>query len=142
MAFGMGGGSPDEVKGDINVTPLVDVCLVLLIIFMVVTPMLQTGPAVKLPVTSDPPQKPEDKTQLLIAVTADKFYSVNKDKDRMTEGALKARIAEEYARNSGAPVVIKGDARLTYGDVKKTMQLVKDAGFEQVGLITEKRQGG
>ena len=49
MAFGAGGGSPDEVKGDINVTPLVDVCLVLLIIFMVVTPMLQQGVDVQLP---------------------------------------------------------------------------------------------
>ncbi len=129
-------------NAEINVTPLVDVMLVLLIIFMVITPMLQTGPAVKLPVTAEPPQKPEDKTQLLIAVSQDKFYYLNKDKQPMTEDALKAKILEEFQRNAGAPVVVKGDARLTYGDVKKTMQIVKDAGFEQVGLITEKRQGG
>ncbi len=129
-------------NAEINVTPLVDVMLVLLIIFMVITPMLQTGPAVKLPVTAEPPQKPEDKTQLLIAVSQDKFYYLNKDKQPMTEDALKAKILEEFQRNAGAPVVVKGDARLTYGDVKRTMQMVKDAGFEQVGLITEKRQGG
>ncbi len=129
-------------NAEINVTPLVDVMLVLLIIFMVVTPMLQTGPAVKLPVTTDPPQKPEDKTQILIAVTVDKTYAIGKDSGRMTEDGLKARMAEEYARNSTAPVVIKGDARLPYGEVKKAMQIVKDAGFEQVGLIAEKRQGG
>ena len=64
-------GKPNS---EINVTPLVDVMLVLLIIFMVVTPMLQSGPAVKLPVTSDPPQKPEDKTQILVALTVDKSY--------------------------------------------------------------------
>lgn len=129
-------------NAEINVTPLVDVMLVLLIIFMVVTPMLQTGPAVKLPVTMDPPQKPEDKAQILIAVTVDKTYSIGKDSGRMTEDGLKARMAEEYARNSTSPVVIKGDARLPYGEVKKAMQIVKDAGFEQVGLIAEKRQGG
>lgn len=129
-------------NAEINVTPLVDVMLVLLIIFMVVTPMLQTGPAVKLPVTMDPPQKPEDKAQILIAVTVDKTYSIGKDSGRMTEDGLKARMAEEYARNSASPVVIKGDARLPYGEVKKAMQIVKDAGFEQVGLIAEKRQGG
>jgi TolR protein len=130
-------------NAEINVTPLVDVMLVLLIIFMVVTPMLQSGPAVKLPVTEAPPQKPEDKTQILIAVTANEMYYIGKDdKTPLNEDALKARVSEEFQRNSNAPVVVKGDARLPYGAVKKAMQIVKDAGFEQVGLITEKRQGG
>jgi TolR protein len=129
-------------NAEINVTPLVDVMLVLLIIFMVVTPMLQTGPAVKLPVTEEPPQKPEDKTQILIAVTVNETYFMGKDKASLSEDGLKARVAEEFQRNSNAPVVVKGDARLSYGAVKKAMQIVKDAGFEQVGLITEKRQGG
>jgi len=130
-------GKPNS---EINVTPLVDVMLVLLIIFMVVTPMLQSGPAVKLPVTSDPPQKPEDKTQVIVAVTVDKDrpYVINKDKEKMTEDMFKARIAEEYQRNTKAPVVIKADARLTYGDVKKAMAIVKESGFEAVGLIAEK----
>ena len=129
-------GKPNS---EINVTPLVDVMLVLLIIFMVVTPMLQQGPAVVLPVTSDPPTKPEDKSQVLVAVTVDKMFSVNKDKGKMGETEFRARIAEEYQRNSKAPVVIKADARLTYGDVKKAMAIVKEAGFEAVGLITEKQ---
>ena len=129
-------------SAEINVTPLVDVMLVLLIIFMVVTPMLQTGPAVKLPVTEAPPQKPEDKSQILIAVTLNETYFIGKDKNALSEEALKSRMAEEFQRNANAPVVVKGDARLPYGAVKKAMQIVKDAGFEQVGLITEKRQGG
>ena len=58
----------------------------------------------------------------------------------MSEDALKARMAEEYARNSKAPVLIKADSRLTYGDVKKAMQWVREAGFEQVGLIAEKER--
>ena len=61
MAFGAGGGSPDEIKGDINVTPLVDVCLVLLIIFMVVTPMLQSGVDVLLPEGPHAEKKPGGK---------------------------------------------------------------------------------
>ena len=63
MAFGAGGGSPDEVKGDINVTPLVDVCLVLLIIFMVVTPMLQKGVPINLPETEGPEKTPDTEKQ-------------------------------------------------------------------------------
>src|SRR3954462_15019331 len=71
MAFGAGGGSPEEVKGDINVSPLVDVCLVLLIIFMVVTPMLQQGVDVMLPQGSHAEKKPGEKGDLIISVKVD-----------------------------------------------------------------------
>ncbi len=128
-------GTPNS---EINVTPLVDVMLVLLLIFMVVTPMLQKGPAVKLPMTTEPPKKPEDKNQILIAIQADK--NIWLDKEKMTEAAFSAKIQEAYERNAKATVVIKGDARLTYGDVKKMMQKVKDTGFQEVGLIAEKEQ--
>ena len=130
--------SAGKPNSEINVTPLVDVMLVLLIIFMVITPMLQSGPAVKLPVTADPPTKPEDKTQILVAVTVNKGYTVGKQETPMDEPSFKAKIAEEYQRNAKAPVVIKADSRLTYGDVKKAMAIVKEAGFEAVGLIAEK----
>ena len=97
--------STGNVKADINVTPLVDVVLVLLIIFMVVTPMLQRGEAVTLPKTLNP-----------------------------------AKIKEAFDRNPGSTIVIKADGRLTFGDVKKTMISIKDAGYQQVGLITEKKE--
>ena len=71
MAFGAGGGSPDEVKGDINVTPLVDVCLVLLIIFMVVTPMLQQGVDVLLPNGPHAEKKPGTEDDLVISIKQD-----------------------------------------------------------------------
>ena len=129
----------EAVNSAINVTPLVDVVLVLLIIFMVVTPMLQKGPPVVLPRTSDPPKKPEDKSQILIAVAKDKPIYVEKDPMR-DDAEFTSRLTEEYQRNKNASIVIKGDARLPYGDVKKAMLKVKSTGFEQVGLITQKQE--
>jgi len=130
----------DEVNSAINVTPLVDVMLVLLIIFMVVTPMLQKGPPVIMPKASDPPKKPEEKTQLLVTVAQNKDLYIEKDK-LPGEAEFAARLAEEFLRNKSATIVLKGDARLTYGDVKKALLKVKEAGFEQVGLITQKQDG-
>ncbi len=128
-----------EVNSAINVTPLVDVMLVLLIIFMVITPMLQKGPPVIMPKASNPPQKPEEKTQILITISEKKIVYI--DKDAMPDDAqFIARITEEYQRNKNATVVLKGDARLTYGDVKKVMLKVKEVGFEQVGLITQRQE--
>jgi biopolymer transport protein ExbD len=128
----------ENVRSEINVTPLVDVVLVLLIIFMVVTPMLQKGPPVVLPKASDPPKKPEDKSQILIVVAKDKPLYVEKDQMK-DEAEFVARLGEEYLRNKNASIVIKGDARLPYGVVKKAMLKVKETGFEQVGLITQKQ---
>ena len=130
-------GKPNS---EINVTPLVDVMLVLLIIFMVVTPMLQSGPAVKLPVTSDPPQKPEDKTQILVALTVDKTYVIGKEKDKMTEDAFKAKIAEEFQRNAKAPVVIKADARLTTATSRKRWRSSRKSDSRPWGLIADKKE--
>ena len=134
----MGPSSAGNVKADINVTPLVDVVLVLLIIFMVVTPMLQKGKAVTLPRTNNPAKKPDDKNQVLVVVDYQKQMSI--DKDSVLEAQFPDKIKEAFERNPGSSVVIKADSRLTYGDVKKTMLQVKGAGYTQVGLITEKRE--
>jgi len=127
------------VRSDINVTPLVDVVLVLLIIFMVVTPMLQRGQAVKLPITANPGKKPDDKDQVLVVLGQDKQIWI--EKERMSEEVFDSRIRETYQRQTSATVVVKADARLTYGDVKNVILKVKKAGFEQVGLIAEKKDG-
>jgi biopolymer transport protein ExbD len=109
-----------EVNSAINVTPLVDVMLVLLIIFMVVTPMLQKGPPVIMPRASDPPKKPEEKTQILVTVSQSKDLWIDKEK-MPSEADFASRLAEEFLRNKSASIVLKGDARLTYGDVKKAL---------------------
>ena len=130
-------GGRQDMKSDINVTPLVDVCLVLLIIFMVVTPMLQKGKAVMLPQTERPDKKPESDKELLISVQADKTIFI--DTKWFPDKEFAAKMKELGERASNKDVLIKADQRLTFGDVKHVMGMIKDAGFEHVGLITEKK---
>ena len=130
-------GGRQDMKSDINVTPLVDVCLVLLIIFMVVTPMLQKGKPVMLPQTERPDKKPESNKELLISIQSDKTIFV--DTKWYPDKEFAAKMKELGERSSDKDVLIKADQRLNYGDVKNVMRMVKDGGFERVGLITEKK---
>ena len=130
-------GGRHETKSEINVTPLVDVMLVLLIIFMVVTPMLQKGKPVLLPQTDQPDKKPESDKELLISVQSDKMIFIDAKWYPDTEFAAKMR---EYGeRASSKDVLIKADKQLQYGDVKKVMRMIKDGGFEKIALITERK---
>ena len=139
----MGGASGrDKLQSDINVTPLVDVCLVLLIIFMVVTPLLQNGIAVQLPTTDNPDKKPENASQKLITVgwaTPPAYYL---EADQLSKENLQKRLEELYQRSPNAEIIIKADQRLKYGDVKEVMRLAKEAGFQNVGLIADKKPKG
>ncbi len=130
-------GGRQDMKSDINVTPLVDVCLVLLIIFMVVTPMLQKGKPVMLPQTDRPDKHPESKNELLISVEADKNIFI--DTKWYPEREFSAKMKELGDRNAQKDVVVRADQRLTVGDVKRVMKHIKEGGFEKVGLITEKK---
>ena len=130
-------GGRQDMKSDINVTPLVDVCLVLLIIFMVVTPMLQKGKPVLLPQTERPEKHPESSNELLISVEVDKNIFI--DTKWLPDKDFEAKMKELGERNASKDVIIKADGRLTYGDVRKVMRYIKDGGFEKVGLITEKK---
>lgn len=140
--MGMSTGGGDKIKSEINVTPLVDVVLVLLIIFMVVTPMLQKGRPVQLPETSNPSALPEDDTELLISVAftgPGNPVSVWLETKQVNLPDLEAQLTETYQRNPNKRVVLKGDKRLTYGDVKDIMMIVNKAGFSGVGVVAEKR---
>lgn len=142
--MGMGGssGGRHDLQSDINVTPLVDVCLVLLIIFMVVTPMLQSGISVQLPITENPDKKPESSKQKLISVTwgdPPKYYIETK---WFPKAEFQKELDEMYQRDPAAELVIKADQRLKYGEVKEVMRITKDAGYQDVGLIVDKRTTG
>ena len=122
-------------KGDINVTPLVDVVLVLLIIFMVITPMLQRGQAVDLPVTKNPKKAEALDEQITISVMRD--GSIFWENTPISDTDLYTRMADTYRRTPTVPVMIKGDAKSNYGRVRRVMIIIQDAGFEGVGIITK-----
>ena len=128
-----------DVKSDINVTPLVDVCLVMLIIFMVVTPMLQKGVDVQLPQTNQPEKMPEGQKQLTITI---KYPDGNVfvEQNWVPDDRLEAALADIHTQTPDKDVVIKGDKRLKYRQVRKLMQQVNEAGFSRVGVIAEKYQ--
>jgi biopolymer transport protein TolR len=125
------------VKSDINVTPLVDVCLVLLIIFMVVTPLLQAGRAVQLPETTNPDKMPEGAKQLNVAIEADGSVFIG-DK-WVPNDQLLASFQEIQERTPDKEVVIKADRRLKYGDVRKLMKVINQAGFPGAGLVAQRK---
>jgi biopolymer transport protein TolR len=131
-----GSAEAEDVRSDINVTPLVDVVLVLLIIFMVVTPMLQKGMPVELPITKNPDKKPDSENQVIISVKSDATIYIEQNWVPKTE--LVSQLKEMHDRNPSREILIKGDARLMYKDIKKVMDMINEAGFENVGLITEK----
>ena len=140
MGMAVGGGK-GKVKSEINVTPLVDVVLVLLIIFMVVTPMLQKGRPVQLPSTTNPAALPEDENELLISVAytgPNNPPSLWLESKPVTMQDLETLMLETYQRNPNKRIILKGDKRLTYGDVKDVMMVVHKANFSGVGIVAEK----
>ena len=140
MAFGAGGGSPDEVKGDINVTPLVDVCLVLLIIFMVVTPMLQQGVDVLLPNGPHAEKKPGEKEDLTISIKQDGSVFVG-DK-WIPDKNLATYLHAEYQANPARTINLKADKRINFGKVRLVMRAAHEAEFSRVAVMTENKQAG
>jgi TolR protein len=129
-----------EVRSDINVTPLVDVCLVLLIIFMVVTPLLQKGVNVTVPSTVNPEKMPDNEKQLEVSIRSDGNVFVGQN--WITNDELETTLKEFYDTNPERQVVVKGDKRLKYKEVRKVMRLLNEAGFTRVGLVTEKKVTG
>ena len=135
MAMNLGGGG--GVKSDINVTPLVDVMLVLLIIMMIVAPLLQQGVAVKLPRAINTAEKPEPQGQTVVAITADKRYFVNAV--QVQQADMGKRIADLLDKAKEKIVIIKADEDAEYGTVMEAMDTLRMAGIEDMGLITERK---
>ncbi|MGA9753013.1 MAG: biopolymer transporter ExbD [Acidobacteriota bacterium] len=134
MSMDVGNGS-GGFKNDINVTPFCDVCLVLLIIFMVVTPLLQKGVPVQLPTAMNPSNEPEKESNVTISIQADgKIYYGDK---WVPIDVLKDNLQEAYARNPGRAVYIKGDKRLDFGQVKDVLRYTQAVGFKGVGLVSQ-----
>lgn len=133
------GGPPreaGELKADINVTPLVDVVLVLLIIFMVVTPMIAAGVAVDLPRTANHSRKPDDGKDIIISVTQDARMYVGTNRIPRAEDVGRA-VSAERRRSPDKSIFLKGDARAPFGAVRKVMDSLHEEQIEDVTLGTE-----
>src|SRR4051794_11945827 len=129
MAMGMGPGR--GIKADINVTPLVDVVLVLLIIFMVVTPLLQRGKDVELPTAKNADAAKSAQTDpLILSVTYDQRIWVEQDAYDLPN--LEARLRQELRAAPTRKLLVKGDHRLSFGQVKRVMDLARQAGAKSV----------
>ena len=137
------GGAKGGVKSDINVTPLVDVMLVLLIIMMIVAPLLQQGVPVTLPLAANSSEKPETQDQTVVTIDRNKDVYLNAKP--VAAGQLEARIKQALEDKSDKIVIIKADEEAPYSAVMDTMDELRAAGIEDMGLITDKRktqQGG
>src|SRR4026209_2443104 len=136
------GGAKGGVKSDINVTPLVDVMLVLLIIMMLVAPLLQQGITVTLPKASNSVDKPETRGQTTIAISVDNHIYLNAKEvvDKTQLGEVVKTLLEDKKADEKV-VFIKADQGVDYGAVMAAMDSLRVAGMEDMGLITEKPVG-
>ena len=142
--MGMSAGGGGGYSSDINVTPMVDIMLVLLIIFMVVTPMLQSGVTVVLPRGNNPDedQNITKETAMVVAVPDNGVYYVGKEpvtRDRLTD---KIKNMLENRKLEDRVVYIKGGNLVSYGSIVDTVSAIRDAGVDRIGLVTEKKKPG
>ena len=129
-------GEPSNLQAAINITPLVDVVLVLLIIFMVMAPSMRKGPDVNLPNTAKPIQQGDERGKILVSIDDAGGLWVNDQQVAFQDfgEALRAAVGNE----TDPKVVIKGDARLNFRQVRDAMIAIEDAGFSGVGLIAKR----
>jgi len=129
-------GTATELKNDINVTPLVDVMLVMLIIFMIVTPLLQKGVGVSLPKATNVHPVSEDQNEIiLLTMTSDGRAYLGADE--VDKGSIDKSLRAAYAANPGRQFQIKGDQNLPFREVKRVIQAAREAGFPEAALVAE-----
>jgi len=131
-----------KVNSDINVTPMVDVMLVLLIIFMVITPMLQKGVSVDLAKVNNPMQMPDaDKEDALVVAImrgGDVFFG----RDKIPVDQLTSKVKDRLTGRIDKRVYIRADARAKFGSVVNVVDNVRAAGVDQLGLLTDQKKSG
>ena len=133
MAMG-GQNNNRAVMAEINVTPLVDVMLVLLVIFMVTAPMMQQGVQVNLPKADTKAMTPAEES---VVVSVDKNGKIFIDKEEVPAGDLRKRLSTMFATRAKKEVFLKADAGVPYGEVVRAMADIKGAGIERLGMVTE-----
>ena len=150
MGNGGGGGRRRRARSrvpmsEINVTPFVDVMLVLLIIFMVAAPMLTSGVPLELPQAKGSQLESQDKEPVVVSVTSDgKVFLGQEDKTEITLEELgpKLKAVAEARGGMEEPIFVRGDRTVEYGNVARVMARIKEAGFRKLSLVTEVETGG
>ena len=142
--MGMNAGGGGGLQSDINVTPMVDIMLVILIIFMVITPFLQQGVSVALPRDMrNPDEDPAIIKESSVVVAITEAGDLYIGKKRIDKETLKAEIDQKMATKEDKDriVYIRSDVNANYGQVVETINLIRDAGIDQIGLVADKKKG-
>ncbi|NVO00886.1 MAG: protein TolR [Geobacteraceae bacterium] len=134
MEFNSSRGSDRQPMSQINVTPFVDVMLVLLVIFMITTPMMQQGVQVNLPKADAKAMEVKEEP---IIVTVDKGGHTFIEKNEIAQGQLKDKLTTLFGSRAKKEVFLKADRDVPYGDVIRAMAEIKGAGVDRLGMLTE-----
>ena len=131
--MGMSNGNDNDTMSEINVTPFVDVMLVLLVIFMVTAPMMTQGMMVQLP-KADANSLPQSEKQLNLSITEDGQFYINKE--AFSAEAIKAKLQALAKTSADRDVILSADGKVSYQKVAELMSIATQAGFTRIGMVT------